>query len=506
VSVPRVSVVSGTADRRLAAACAVAALAGFVLLMPHTPGRGDSAEFTLTLAFGGVAHPTGYPLYVLLGHPFVRLIHGLGVSWVVAAASWSAVGAAVAIGLYVALATRVARVAGASGVPAAVSAVTPALLLALNPVWLAAATEAEVYSWAFAWLAGAALFTVSSLDALEAKGREAGVGRGAFAWGVLCGLGCAHHVSAVFFIAPFTVALWAALRRAGGWRPGLIVPAALGAAVPLASWLFLYDRALHPAIYQWPIDPSIAGVWRHVTAAAYRGYVGGFAPDARNRALILQSIAPLLVPGLVLGALWALRSPGRVLRWTLLAFLGGGTVLVGVVMYYGVPDPATYFVPALMAALLVAQPIVAALARRVGLGWALALVGATFVAGATVAVRERHEARVELTAIDDLLHRAWHSVPFDRGIVLWTDDYCNRLLVFQLLEKDRPDLVAANPNRLTWPAGRLAFARRTGIDPLAGLDTAAVVDPARIPDNIRRQSAVPVIAFPPLIERARRHP
>src|SRR5881397_1105532 len=71
-----------------------------VLLLPGTPGMGDSAELTLALAFAGIAHPTGYPFYVLAGHLFVIPVHALGTSWVVAANLWSAAGAAVAAGAY----------------------------------------------------------------------------------------------------------------------------------------------------------------------------------------------------------------------------------------------------------------------------------------------------------------------------------------------------------------------------------------------------------------------
>ena len=253
------------------------------------------------------------------------------------------------------------------------------------------------------------------------------------------------------------------------------------------------------------VEPHHLGaVVRHVTGADYGGYLGGFAPNARDRALISGAIVPFLVPGLVLGAVWALRSKVRALRWTLLAFLGGGALLVAFVMYYGSPDSASYFVPALMGALLVTQPLVGGLARRVAPALIVALLAAATLTGVVVVVRETRAENARLEATDQLFHQAWHAIPFERGIVLWGDDRSSRLFVFQLLERDRPQLIAANPNMLTWSVARVAFARQTGTDPLAGLEIRTRQDVARIPENIRRQTALPVVEFPRMIELVRR--
>jgi hypothetical protein len=69
---------------------ALAALALYLTYLPPVSGEGDSSEFTLVLALDGVAHPTGYPLYTLLGHGFVQILHALGVGWAPAAGAWSA--------------------------------------------------------------------------------------------------------------------------------------------------------------------------------------------------------------------------------------------------------------------------------------------------------------------------------------------------------------------------------------------------------------------------------
>src|SRR5207247_7908337 len=89
----------------------LAAFLLFMAVLPSAPGRGDSAEFTLALALAGLPHPTGYPLYVLLGHPFVKLVHALGLSWPAAANAWSAAAAAVALALWARVALELVRLA-----------------------------------------------------------------------------------------------------------------------------------------------------------------------------------------------------------------------------------------------------------------------------------------------------------------------------------------------------------------------------------------------------------
>src|SRR5262245_56651528 len=81
-------------------AVAAAILTLDLLLAPHVAGDGDSAELTVVLATLGLSHPTGYPLYTVLGHGFCTALLALGAGWEWAANAWSALGAAVAIGLW----------------------------------------------------------------------------------------------------------------------------------------------------------------------------------------------------------------------------------------------------------------------------------------------------------------------------------------------------------------------------------------------------------------------
>jgi len=510
-------------------ASALGSFALALLLLPRVPGIGDSAEFALALALAGVPHPTGYPLYVLVGHPFVRVLHALGASWVTAANLWSAVGAAVAAGAYARLAQHLSAAGALAEPPGAAQATAaaripvaaaPVLLLLLNPVWIASATVAEVYSWSHAWIAAAAAFGVGWLHRLSAAGAgPAGGGpasdrpgegatadrRAALQWGVLCGLGVAHHATAVFFALPLSVALIAALRQAGRWQRRFLLAMVPAAAIPAAGAAWIAWRAAHPAAFQWPIEADAALVWQHVRGAAYAGYFGRFSPRAPEWELIRGAVLPWLPSGLVLVALHALRLP-RSLRWGLLALVGGAALLVAFVVSYGVPDPAMYFAPALMVALLAIVPVMAWAARRASPRMAAALGAVMAIALASWSLPRAVHERARLVGVDARIRAAWRSVPFERGIVLWRDDHYCRLKLFQLLEGQRPGLYVDNPNLLAWGVRRSAFARRFGFDPLDGRELRSRAEVGLIPQIIARRSPLPVVEFPALIERQPRVP
>ncbi|NOZ71612.1 MAG: DUF2723 domain-containing protein [Chloroflexi bacterium] len=96
----------------------------------------DSLELQLALPTLAIIHPTGYPLYSLLGWVWTHVI-------AVGDAAYRAnLFSAVAASGAVALAYVVARQLGSSIVPA----ISAAALVAVGPVWWSQATIAEVYA------------------------------------------------------------------------------------------------------------------------------------------------------------------------------------------------------------------------------------------------------------------------------------------------------------------------------------------------------------------------
>src|SRR5207244_3711080 len=90
----------------VSAALATGVLACYLGFAPPVSGDKDASELTLALATGGVIHPTGYPLYTILGYAFVGILHRLGASFPFAANAWAALGGSVAMFFYHRLALR----------------------------------------------------------------------------------------------------------------------------------------------------------------------------------------------------------------------------------------------------------------------------------------------------------------------------------------------------------------------------------------------------------------
>lgn len=455
----------------------VIALATYLVLAPQVAGDKDAAEFTLVLGAGGVAHPTGYPLYTLLGHPFVKALHTLGATWAYAANAWSALGGAVAVALLHRLARRLSWPADAPAAWAAWAAWLPALLFGLNPLWTYETTFAETGSWHVAWVAGAVLLSLHLLERLETTAAcdDATWRLGALSWGLLAGAGLAHHLTALLFLVPLTCALVGAAARRR-LSIGLVAIAIAGALLPLASYGLVAWRAFHPGAAQWAtLAPSWVGVWKHLTAAQYRGYLGGFRPSPGQAAHLARYVYPLGAVAALALAL-AIRAAGRGPRRVLLVATAAGCLLqVTVVLRYGVPDPGSYFLPVLGLGLAPLAPTIADLVSRCagsgrGAKGALLVIGLVAVVVAVNWLGTSWQRRDVFVKHERLVRSMWSSVTVERAFVLWHSDLVHQLLIWQVLDGEKPDLVVLNPATLTheWP--RRQFAARYGCDPGAGLN------------------------------------
>jgi hypothetical protein len=481
-------------------------LAVYLAWAPPVSGDKDSSEFTVVLATLGLAHPTGYALYTLLGHAFVIALHACGANWPWAANAWSALGGAVALGLWHALGARLLRREGVSPGAAAALALLPAAAFGLNPSWAAEATLAEVNSWHLAWVAGACLFTLATLEAVPARRGGAGwLARRAAAWGLIVGLGLSHHATSLLVVLPLTVALLAAAWPA---RARSLAPGAL-ALVPLAAaWGYVWFRSFHPAAVQWgSLGPGLHETWNHVTAAGYRHYLGGFRPSPEQQSMLSSAVYPWLVPGLLAVALWPFaKSPWS--RGARLALAATALLQTAYVLGYGVSDPTSYFLPALALGLFVLPAAAATLVPVRRLGWPLAAIAALGLGVATwswngVALRQR----TMFVEADRFLRSMWQAVPIRRGYVLWDEDLSFRLVEYQQLGHQKPELVVVRPLLLMDAGARALFARRHGFDPLDGApppDDARADSPGRdrefaerIGEGINRGSPDSVILFLP---------
>jgi transmembrane protein TMEM260 (protein O-mannosyltransferase) len=454
------------------------ALAAYLALTPPVSGLGDGPEFTMVLANAGAAHPTGYPLYTLGGSLFVRSLHALGVPWPYAANAWSGVGAATAVAILLWLAARLAATAAMMR-PAARwgVALLPAALLAFNPVLLHESVTAEVNSWHVAWTCTAAAIFMSLIARWESPAPESRAPgtRDAALWGLVAGVGLAHHLSSILVTVPLTLGLVIALRRRRPLRPAALVAGLAGAFLPLTSYGFVAWRAAHPAAWQWPtLAPSLAGLIGHVTGEGYRQFIGFFDPSPDQRALLATGIYPLLFPGIALLIYGGTRSASferRVGWWSILA---AALAVTAFGFRYGVPDPAPYFLPAVALGLLGLAPMIADLANERRVPGAIRLIAAGSIAAVVLValagwVRDAAESRRELIRYDRAVRAMWAVVPAESAIVIWPADQYVRLIEYQVLDKEKPGLYVTNPDMLLEPVPRERFKARFGIDPAGGL-------------------------------------
>lgn len=461
-------------------------------LHPGVPGDGDAAELTIALARFGAAHPTGYPLWTLAGGVFAHLLHALGVAWDRASAAWSALGAGAAVALLHALAARLLAREGASARAAERGALVPALAFAAHPLWLAAATQAEVHTWHVAWVLLACAAAVALAPPAAARGAATGARmREAVAWGALCGAGLAHHATAALVAAPLTLALvFAAWRARRGTPATLLLGVAAAVAVVAAADTFVAYRAFHPAPGQWEsLAPSWRGVLDHLTGARYRMYTGAFAPSPEEAAHLARDVWPYLALLLPAVAWWTIgsRAVAPAARFGVAAAVAATLVFVA---HYSVLDPGAYFLPALAVGCAVLPAAVFTLPGARAAAGALAWAGAISALGAGVmGVRAQLDDGRAQRGEEALYRRLWDEVPAAPGFLLFNDDRIARLRERQLLLGEKPRVELLYPDELTQPRSHDRFVARHGFEPVDRAEVEAAVAEVH-PADLRQMGAL----------------
>ena len=227
-----------------------------VLLYAATRARtvtGEDSGELITAAYTlGIAHPPGYPLWVLLTKGFQVLFSALTPAD--AANLASAVTTAAAIGVLAVLARRL------TGSTAA--ALTGALLAGLSHEIWNHATIAEVYPLSLL------LFALSLLAAhrwIEAPAP----GRLFLLAGAL-GLGISHHPTFLLFLPAF--GLLVVLRHPKIlWTPKDLWIALFGLVLPLAFHVQVWLAAAGDPLLSWGVEPSFRSVLGHFLREAYAG-------------------------------------------------------------------------------------------------------------------------------------------------------------------------------------------------------------------------------------------
>jgi len=307
----------------------------------------DSLEFQLVGPTFGIAHPTGYPLYTLLGGIWSRVLFPVG-NWAWRMNLFSAAAAAATVALLFLLTQEVVKQTRPNKQPSPQSlspGLFAALAFGLSPIWWSQSTIAEVYALHNLLVVLALLLAVRLVNRRSILPQAT---RRVTLLALILGLGLAHHRTIVLLGPGLLLLLWG---NGWLWRPSrhwlrwgsaLLAPLLLYLYIPLRATMGVQD--LNGSYVN-----SWAGFWHHILA---QGYAGFFAENSLTRALSTTEWLHLWleqygIVGLLLGALglgWLLwRGRNRRAGLALLVLLLTNLLFA---VAYRVGDPEVFMVPA----------------------------------------------------------------------------------------------------------------------------------------------------------------
>lgn len=225
---------------RWAIACFLVLLCAYASTLPSTITDADAGEFLVIAKLGGVAHPPGYPFFVLVSHALAQF--DTTVPLVTLVAAFSAVCVAAAGGVLVHALRRLVEVRAAA---------CAVLLAFLSPAIWRQANAAEPFGLNLLLAALVVALGVHALLMTPSASVKERVTVAA-ATGIVFGLGAAnHHSLALLAPLPAAVAIhWWTHRTARGWA---LAAACTGILIG-ASPLLLLATANHAA-------PLVFGDW-----------------------------------------------------------------------------------------------------------------------------------------------------------------------------------------------------------------------------------------------------
>ncbi len=246
-------------------------------MAPGLPPGHDSAELVTAATVLGIAHPPGYPFYVLIGHLFTRLVPG-DPAW--AMNLFAALAGALGVGLAT---FAIARFTGL----ALAGLLAGALFACARTPWRMA-VGAEVFSLHLALLA-ALLALASCWREADDPGRRRLLALGA----LVLGLGMAHHQTIVLVLPGLLGYLWLARDgRPVGWSWACVPALVLG----LSPYAWMSWRASQGPPLNWGNPDSPERLWWSVTRQGYGGIqlsrasgtqpAGAFHLEAWGRSLL----------------------------------------------------------------------------------------------------------------------------------------------------------------------------------------------------------------------------
>jgi len=435
----------------------------YVKTLAPTLLMADAAEFQLACYTLGIAHPTGYPLYTMLGWVWSHLVPLGDAAYRVNLLS--AVFAGSCVGLLYLLLLRVVRRALPTSHEASLRAVAflATAALAVSRTFWSQAVRAEVYALN-------SLFVVATLYLLLVWA-DSRAPRTLQAAALVYGLSLTHHVTMILLLPAFLVFVWLTDRSVLR-NPRLAGRLLLLTVLPQAFYLYIPWRApatpylylhLSPGRTLELYDNSVRGFVSFLTAEMFQGQLGYQAPVMERLAMAATQLQRQFgVAGLGLGLLGVVRlalpSSGQASRRVLL-FLGlAYSAVVAFTLFYHIGDIQVLYTPSY---------ILFALWMGVGMAWLLEVVRSARFSDSSFLGRALSCGLIALFALlplgslwnnyssvdrsGDYAARHWAeailSQPIPEGAILISNDRneITPLLYLQYVEGQRPDLLTMFP-------------------------------------------------------------
>ncbi len=452
----------------IAAALSSAALVVYAATLSPTVNFIDSGELATDIYTLGISHPTGYPLFTMLGYLFTHI--PLGMRVIAQANLMAAILCAVGLFFFFRFLLFLLSVVGNKSFVAQrdpssevtrdqilqlfVPAAAATLFLAFSETYWSQAVAIEVYSLHLFFLC-VLLFIFTKIGVAESTG---GMGNASkVSWQLFAfvlGLSFTNHMTTIL-LAPAFLAGFFWMNRItspGTWKKlrSQVLPFLLG----LSAYLYLPVRASTKPPMNWGNPVDLERFLWHFSGKVYRVWIfSSFESAGKQFTYFLNSLpgefayVPLLIAGA--GIWWLFRTNRPVLCFTALLFLG----CLGYSINYDIHDIDSYFLLAYVSIAIWCGFGASALIRN-RKAQQLSIAAGLAVVAMFVAVENYHKVdESSSTLVEEYTRDMLRSVA-PNGILLtyqW-DYFVSAAYYFQLVEHLRPDVVIIDKEllRRTW--------------------------------------------------------
>ena len=298
----------------------------------------DSLELQLVSYQLGIAHPTGYPLYVILGKLFTLLPVGTVAYRVNLLSAFC--GALTAVGISLIL----AKVSGRH-----LAGFAAGMALAISPVFWSQSTIAEVYTLNSLFIVAIVYCAILWGDkALTKNFPQAQTRKWFWLLAFVFGLALTHHRTIVFLLPALLAFMLLVNRRF--WRDTTMLAGAIVCVViPQVLYLYIPLRGIYLSSLDGTYENTLVGFLRQVTGLGYNVFLTG-NPLEQSRGvmdyvlLFFQQFGPIGLALAVIGFFYLLTQWRRIWALTAVSFL----IYTIFGLFYQVADIEVFFIPSFL--------------------------------------------------------------------------------------------------------------------------------------------------------------